>query len=107
MASVPRFTFFHALDASWSFVMARQQFGFLRHGQPARDSELGAGQARKTHRWSRQAHHGRFVGGNCKNKDCFPEIFPLPVGWRQRPYGCRPSTIMPGCADRHLADALV
>jgi hypothetical protein len=80
MASVPRFTFFHALDASWSFVMARQQFGFLRHGQPARDSELGAGQARKTHRWSRQAHHGRFVGGNCKNKDCFPEIFPPPVG---------------------------
>ena len=45
MASVPRFTFFHALDASWSFVMARQQFGFLRHGQPARDSELGAGES--------------------------------------------------------------
>jgi hypothetical protein len=26
-------------------VIARQQFGFLRHGQPARDSELGAGES--------------------------------------------------------------
>ena len=36
-----------------------------------------------------------FVGGNCKNKDCFPEIFPLPGGVGVTSLGRRPQSIRP------------
>ena len=39
-------------------------------------------QNQKTHRWSRQANHVRFVGGNCKIQIAFREIFPSPAGRR-------------------------
>jgi hypothetical protein len=32
-------------------VIARQQFGFSRHGEPARDSEMAAGESFSRVRW--------------------------------------------------------
>jgi hypothetical protein len=70
-------------------VIARQQFGFLRHGQPLSDSESTAGessrerkgiwqQTRKTHQWIRQAHLAGLSRGYRENKHAYVAVFPSP-----------------------------